>query len=366
MTTAFSVESAALARLGNQALIRSEHSSAAAVVAALGAVQAQEFPFARWALALRMAGGVTDAELLHAFDEGQILRTHVLRPTWHFVTPADIRWMLALTAPRIHRALAGYIRRHGLDVKTLTRATAVFEKALEGGRHLTRGELRSHLARRRIVADGIRLAFLVMFAELEGVICSGPWSRGGSGGSVPTYALLDERAPRVRQLTRDESLAELARRFVSSHGPATVRDFAWWSGLAAADCRRGLDMIDARRMELDGRSYWSLAAIARKPIPGPIVRLLPVYDEYLVAYRDRDVVPFTWGMGRPQESMKVRHAVVVNGGVAGTWNTSKERGDRVLEVTLFTTLTASERRAVEKEGARYARFAGEALSMVVR
>jgi hypothetical protein len=247
----------------------------------------------------------------------------------------------------------------------LTRATAIVEKALAGGNYLTRIELRTLLARRRIVVDGIRLAFVVMYAELEGVICSGPRSPG-SAVSVPTYAMVDERAPRVRPWTREESLAELTRRFFSSHGPATVRDFVWWSGLTTADCRRGLDMIGARHIDVDGCTYWSAGEIVPTPARGPIVRLLPIYDEYLVAYRDRHAVPFTWTMGWSQGDVKVRHALVVDGSVAGTWNTSKKSGTRVVEVTLFRKFNANERRALEKEGARYARFTGDAVSMVVR
>ena len=361
MTTRLLTKAIAAQRLHRQGLAARRFDTPAAAVSALGAVQSQEFPFARWGLALRTAGGVADSDVLRAFDEGQILRTHVLRPTWHFVMPADIRWMLALTGPRVHRSLAGYLRRHGCDPKTLTRATAIIEKALAGHNYLTRNELGQRLARRGIAVDGIRLAFVSIYAELEGVICSGPWRK-----SVPTYALLAERAPHARMKTADEALAELTRRFFSTHGPATIRDFVWWSSLLTTDAKRGLDIIGARAVDVDGDRYWSTGTATPNPGRGPVVRLLPIYDEYLVAYRDRDVVPHgpaTMGWLR---GAAFRHALLIDGHIGGTWNVSGGPASRVVEATLSRRLTAQERRALEKECARYAKFLGGALSFVIR
>lgn len=350
-------------RLHHQGLTASHVTSPAAVVSALGAVQAQEFPFARWGVALRMAGAVSDADILRAFNEGRILRTHVLRPTWHFVTPADIRWMLALTAPRIHRSLAGYLRRHELDTLVLTRAAAIIEKALAGANYLTRRELGARLARRGIAVDGIRLAFVAIYAELEGVICSGPWRK-----SVPTYALLEERARRAKILTPDEALAELTRRFFASHGPATIRDFVWWSGVRTADAKRGLEIIRARPIVANGLTYWSRGGPAAVAAPrSPSVRLLPIYDEYLVAYRDRDTVPHGPStMGWAREAVTFRHAVVIDGQVAGTWNVSGHVGARVVQVTMIRRLAPPERRALETESARYGAFLGGVASLVIK
>ena len=270
----------------NQCITRTRRWRPADLVAWLGAVQAQEYPFARWGLALRLPDGTTDAEIERAFDTGRILRTHVMRPTWHFVTPADIGWMLELTAPRVHRAMASYTRRLELDTVTLTRATRVFERTLEGGHYLTRAELGAHLRRAGLAATGIRLALVTLYAELEGVICSGP-----RRGKEFTYALLSERAPRPRRLRPDEALAELARRYFASHGPATIRDFVWWSGLRTADAKRGLEMIRARCEVVNGHTYWTVGRTPAGELRPRIAELLPIYDEYLVAYRDRVAVP---------------------------------------------------------------------------
>src|SRR5262245_47802820 len=271
-------------RLSNQRLAGKAHRLPEEVVAWQGAVQAQEYPAARWGLALRTSKGTTDAEVARAVDEGRILRTHVLRPTWHFVTADDIRWMLDLTAPRVRQRMAIYARNQGLESATVSRSLAIFERALGDGQHLIRAELGAHLARAGISAKGIRLALLTMFAELEGLICSGAYR-----AKQLTYASLAERAPNARVLPRDEALAELTLRYFRSHGPATARDFVWWSGLTAVDAKRGLEMIRAKHEIVGGLKYSSverqglrLASLAQgKPLepaclgPGDAIRQLP-------------------------------------------------------------------------------------------
>ncbi len=205
-------------RLANQRLDRAGPRQAARVVEWLGAVQAQEYGPARWGLGMRMPDGTTDADISDAFDAGRILRTHVLRPTWHFVTSADIRWMLELTGPRVQRLMASSNRTLELDARTLACGIAACERALDGHRHLTRAELSGALADAGIQAKSQRLAHIVMHAELEGVICSGP-----RRGKTFTYALVAERAPHAGRLDPDEALATLTFRYFRSHGPATVK-----------------------------------------------------------------------------------------------------------------------------------------------
>ena len=300
-----------------------------------------------------MRAGTLDEEIERAFDRGQILRTHVMRPTWHFVTPADIRWLLELTSPRVHRAMSSYTRRFELDRRTLARGTAVIEQALGGGQPLTRTELGDRLKQRGVVMAGVRLALLTIHAELEGVVCSGP-----RRVKRFTYALLEERAPAARRLTRDEALATLSRRYFSSHGPATIRDFVWWSGLTTADARRGLEMNSARREDVGDRTYWTLDDAPHRHMRGHLVHLLPIYDEYLVAYRDREAVPHgpsvvgSDGAG----SVNFRHALVIAGQVAGTWRTARREGRLLAHVTQGRRLTLRERRAIGEAARRYERF----------
>ena len=208
----------------------------------MGAVQAQDFAAAKWALALRMRSA-TDHSIEQAFNDGQIIRTHLLRPTWHFVAPEDIRWLLQLTGPRVNLKCGSAFRRFELDAAVFKRSHRALINALKGGKHLARAELRTVLDRAGVATgDGIRFQHILIRAELDGVICSGPRQ-----GKQFTYALLEERVPPAKPLTRDEALVELTRRYFTSHGPANLQDFVWWSGLTTADARRGIGFDPTRR-----------------------------------------------------------------------------------------------------------------------
>lgn len=342
-------------RLVNQRLARPDCRTAAAVVAWLGAVQAQDYPAARWAIGLR-ARGLTDADVGRTFDEGGILRTHILRPTWHFVTPADIRWMLSLSGPRVNAVNAPYYGKLEIDAKVAARSRRVLDRALGRGEPMTRAELGAALARGGVPATLLRLALLVMRAELDGVICSGP-----RRGSQFTYALLDQRAPRASAMTRDEALAELTRRYFTSHGPATIGDYAWWSGLTIGDARRGLQMVtgDLRCDVAGDRTYWSARAAAAGRRASSAY-LLPNFDEYVVAYRDRDDLvrsPRRDGPGT-RASHVLSNAVVIDGRFAGTWRKTLVRDAVRVEVTPERRLTPAGRRAVAAAASRYGRFLG--------
>jgi hypothetical protein len=343
-------------RLHNQRITRPGRRGVENAVAWLGAVQAQEYGPAKWGLALRSPGSITDAAIERAIDQGRILRTHVLRPTWHFVSAADLQWMLELTAPQVHRRMSTYDRQLGLDAGIMTRATGVIERALGENRYLTRRELGAHLHRAGLPSKTMELAHLAMHAELEGLICSGP-----RRGKQFTYALLADRVPAARRLQPDEALAELTRRYFRSHGPATIRDFVWWSGLRTADARRGLEMNRARSREVDGLKYWTIGrepGSASRPRSG--VHLLPIYDEYLVAYRDHRAVP------RPAYAIgNFLHALVIGGQVAGTWRTIPDDRGFVIDVRTLRRLTAGERRGLAQAVARYRRFLGVPVSLSV-
>ena len=347
-------------RLVNQGISGAVGRTPAEVVAWHGAVQAQEYAPARWGLGLRLPDGVTDLDVARAFDRGEILRTHVMRPTWHFVTPNDIRWMLELTAPRVHRRMSIYNQHLALDARTLTRGTAMIERALRDGRQLIRAELGDRLRRSGLTMTGTRLAHLALFAELEGVICSGP-----RRAKQFTYALLAERVPQARRLPRDEALAELCRRLFRSHGPATVRDFVWWSGLTTLDATRAVEMNRLRREDAGGRTYWSAGTARADRRRDHLVHLLPIYDEYLVAYRDRHAVPHGPGLIAPGADQPVifRHAIVIAGQIAGTWRTSQRSGGVSIEATVLRPLSRLERRALDGATERYQRFLAAPVSL---
>jgi hypothetical protein len=343
-------------RLHNQRITRPGPKGPEKLVAWMGAVQAQEYGPAKWGLAVRSPRGTTDAAVERAIEDGRILRTHLLRPTWHFVTAADIRWMLELTGPHVHRTMSSYDRQLGLSAEVMTRATEVIERALGDRQYLTRRELGAHLERAGLPGRSRELAHIAMYAELEGVICSGP-----RRGKQFTYALLAERAPGARRLPRDEALAELAKRYFRSHGPATIRDFVWWSGLKTADARRALEMNPARSHEVDGIRYWTIGRSAGRDSGRSTVHLLPVYDEYLVAYRDHQAVP------RPAYVLgSFQHALVIAGQVAGTWRTLPGEKGLVVSVTALRRLTRAERRGLAEAVERYEKFLGVGVSLRLR
>ena len=341
-------------RLVNQRLRGSTIQKPADIVSWFGAMQSQDFAGARWALGQRMTNA-TDAEVARAFDNGEILRTHVMRPTWHFVAPADIRWLLALTVPRVHACNAPYYRRNELDAQTLSRARRVVEGALEGGIFLTRTELAAELARARIIADGERLAYVMMHAELDAVICSGPRK-----GRQFTYALLDERAPRAKMLPHDEALATLTRRYFLSHAPATIRDFAWWSGLTMAMAKNGVDLLGrgAASEDFNGIRYWRIRDNPRGDGSCRGVLLLPNYDEFLIAYRDREL---SLGQARLTDiGTRGRdtyvHHLLIDGRLAGSWRPELTRGRLNVAISTYQRTTPTTTRAIARVRQRYEAF----------
>jgi hypothetical protein len=348
-------------RLVNQRLLGAAARTPADVVAWLGAVQSQDYAGAKWAVGQRVARA-TDADVERAFDAGAIIRTHVLRPTWHFVAPADVRWMLALTGPRVQRILAHYDRALGIDTKVVARSFRAIERALRDRAFKTRTELAAALRRAGIEASGQRLARIVMHGELTGLICSGP-----RRGTHSTYALLEERVPPAKALTRDESLAELTRRYFASHGPATVRDFAWWSGLTMGDARRGLEAIGARRDERGDLTYWHVGSRAGAAGLEGSAHLLPNYDEYLVAYKDRDmVVGDTRTLVAEQRVDPYGYYIVVDGRLAGSWRRESTAGGATVTVALYRKPAAAERRALEGAVHRFSRFIEARVTVVTR
>ena len=328
-------------RIANHGLARPRFDAPEDVVSWYGAVQGQEYGPAKWGIGQR-ARALTSSAIDAAFDDGSILRTHILRPTWHFVAPGDLRWIQKLTGPRVLAGSASMHRQLELTPRALARAVDRMARALEGGTFLTRQELAAVLARARIAASGQRLAYIVMFAEVEAILCSGP-----RRGKQFTYALVSERAPRPALFEGDEALVELTRRYFRAHGPATVRDFMWWSSLKAADARRGIAMAKLKEEHLDGLVLWSMADAAPLPRAAASVRLLPIYDEYFVAYRDRAHIT-----RRIEGYDMFANHLVVDGSLAGTWRAA----GGLVSMAPATKLTARHERLAAREEARYKRF----------
>jgi Winged helix DNA-binding domain len=331
-----------------------------AVVAHLGAVQAQEYALAKWSIGQRTSG-CDDAAVQQAIDEGRILRTHALRPTWHFVAATDILWLQALTGPRVHAGNGPYYRMHGLDLEQVARTNKAITEVLRGGNHLTRKELADALAKVGVEAAGNKLAYVVMRAELDGLIANGVMR-----GKQHTYALISERAPHAVTMDPDEALAELTRRYFTSHGPATIKDFSWWSSLTAAQIKRGLELVGSALVSetVDRHTFWFAPSASPPRDRPPTVHVLQGYDEYLVAYTESRRMANVAGheVTVPNENALI-HPIVLDSQLVGLWRRVVNRTGIVAEVTPATTLTAAQRRAVDAAFARYADFAGVPVSV---
>jgi hypothetical protein len=330
------------------------------VVGWLGAVQSQDYGPAKWSVAQR-TGGTFDAALDQAFADGTILRTHVLRPTWHFVVPADIRWMLELTAPRVHALNAYHYRQLGLDDAVREKTNALLVGALRGGAQRTRKELGALLEGAGVALGGFRLGYLLMNAELDGIVCS-----GALRGRQHTYALLEERAPPARRLDRGEALAELTLRYYTSHGPATVKDFGWWSSLTAADIRDGLEMVASRleREVVDGVTYWFAPPAPARAAASPTVHLLQGYDEYIVGYSESKSVLNLSGRTLPQARPVFNGVAILDGQVAGHWKRTQRRDSVAFEVALYEPFDDAQARALQAAADRQGEFLGVPATVV--
>lgn len=357
MTPARTTQDTAWRRLMSQRLVGSKLKRPKQVVEWLGAVQAQDYPGAKWALGQRLQEP-TDADIERAFAKGDILRTHLLRPTWHFVSPGDIRWLLMLTAPRVHVANAYMYRKLGIDAVLVRRSHAALTKALAKGNQLTRDELRVVLERAGVPTKGeLRMGYIMMYAELEGLVCS-----GARRGKQFTYAMLDDRAPRAPVLERDEALAELSRRYFLSRGPATVHDFAKWSGLTTTDCRKGLDAVKnaLEHQSLDGKDYWFAPFKASGPKePQVTAHLLSIYDEYVSGYKDRSaIVSQRHGARLVAMGNDLNGILVVDGQIVGVWKRTFDKNVVRVRLESFERLTRDATSGVDAAVEQYGQFVG--------
>ena len=333
------------------------------VVHLLCAVQSQDYPGASWSLGQRIRGG-TQTMIDAALAEGTILRTHALRPTWHFVTPADIRWILQLTAPRVHALNAHMYRKLELDDAVLDKSRKIITRALTGGQHRTRAELAKALAKSGIVGDALRITYIMMWAELEAVVCSGALK-----GKQQSYALLDERAPRVPRMQRDEALAEFVLRFFTGHGPAMLKHFVWWSGLTLADAKRGLAIVRSQLSDevVPGRPEWLgvAASPAKRSAKEPMTAyLIPEYDELLTGWRELAVREVAAEMPALRSKDTFYRPLIIGGCRVGTWRRTITGKKATLETNLVAPLNRAQAKALRTAADGYADFLGVPVTIV--
>ena len=325
------------------------------LVSRMGAMQAQDYAMVKWAVGVRIPG-ITEKTVEDAIDQGEVIRTHLLRPTWHMVSSADIYWILELTAPHIRRSLTSRHKELEITNEILFKSFDLIVEALSDNKHLTREELVNTFEEAGIGTGDNRAAHLLLCAELDGLICS-----GSSRGKLPTYALLAERVPRQNTCSRDESLARLAGIYFASHGPATLPDFVWWSGLPVAEARRALEMVnhDLHAINLNGETYWLADPLSLPPLKEPEIYLLPAFDEFLIGYRDRSA-----SLARKNHKEAVssngifRPVIVLDGRIVGVWKRILKGDSVILETDYFNRSSKSFNHLVKNAATRFGIFLG--------
>jgi hypothetical protein len=339
-------------RLYNQQLAQPKFTTPQQLVAWFGGVQSQDYSGAKWAIAQRLLDG-TDERIEKAFTDGEILRTHALRPTWHFVAPLDIRWMMQLNAPRVKAFMGAANRDLGLTKEVYKQTQQVIQKALTGGKSLTRNELGAFLQENHLPGVARHLAHVAMEAELDGLICSGP-----RRGKQFTYMLLEERVAKTQELSRDEALAELAKRYFISHGPATIKDFVWWSGLTVGEAKHGLaqSASSLHREVVDNKEYW-FADIITKPMPNGMY-LLPNFDENAIAYKERDLFynPADDEHLDSRGNAIFQHMIMFEGKGIGLWRRTLKTDTVIITLGLYKKLSAQETKLLHEAFDRYGKF----------
>lgn len=342
-------------RFHNQHLVGKKFVTPEEVVRWLGAVQSQDFPAAKWALGLRFKNS-SDTKVEEAYNEGRILRTHVMRPTWHFVMPEDIYWIQDLTSARVKQFMKTYNKKLGLDDTVFAKTNDIIVKALEKHKYLTRQEFKDLFAEKKITTDVQKLAHIVSWAELDALICSGP-----RHGKQFTYALLSERAPKVIKFGREEALAKLAWRYFESHGPAQVKDFSWWSGLMVKDSQVAVELNKHRLVKetIEEKEYYLSPALNFPNPSEPVAFLLSIYDEYTIAYKDRSglgddrIAETLLGMGNALTAV-----VILNGKIVGTWKRKLKKDTVEFKLDLFGKFSKKEMDAIEEAKENYRKFIG--------
>ena len=342
-------------RLLNQQLLNPLFREPKELVSWMGAMQAQNYSMVKWAVGMRLKSATIQA-VEKALHEGEILRTHVMRPTWHLVAAEDIRWMLKLSAQRIISANDSFAKGYDLDIpnELYTKAHDLLEKILCGKKSLTKQEIAEHFNRSGIVADNRRMTRFMARAEQEGIICSGE-----DRGSKCTYALLEERVPPMPELTKDESLARLARSYFRSHSPAVLQDFIWWSGLPVSDAKQAVYLIASElTTEQWKEQTWYIhdTCRTRGKLSGHI-HLLPSYDEYLLGYKDRtDVLPLEHYSKAFTNNGLFFPIVLHNGQVIGNWDKSVKKKSVDLKYSWFRQVADMNGETLERERQKFTRF----------
>lgn len=342
-----------LMRLSNQLLHPDQTKSAYEVVRHMGATQAQDYAMTKWAVGIR--SGESESIISEAIDSGKILRTHVLRPTWHLVAAEDIYWMLELSAPHLLGPLYSSSKRIGLDMETLSKATTIIEKLLSSHQNMTRDEIMAALDKHHIPVDNLKPSHIMMHAELERLVCNGPMR-----GKNFTYALVEERFGKPSKFSKEKALEDLSMRYFTSHGPATMADFSWWSGLNVTNSRVAFDLVKDKleSIEIDSQLYW-FNGDSMHGSNGKCVHLLPAFDEFLISYKDRTAAIDL--LHQPKAFTRngiFSPVILVNGKAEGVWKRTISKKKVIFDFRPFLKIDEMTMKEIKAAAGKYAHFMG--------
>lgn len=319
-------------RLLGQQLSEPQFDTPHDLVAWMGAIQGQDYNMAKWAIGLRLKSATID-KVEQAFAKGEILRTHVMRPTWHIVAAEDIRWMLQLSGARIKSATNSWSKDLGVDEKLFTKTNDLIIKMLEGNKSLTKKEIGERLSNEKIEINTNRLTHFLMRAEIESIICS-----GADNGKQPTYALIEERVVAVPPLHKEEALAKLALNYFRSHSPAGLSDFVWWSGLSMTEARHAIGLIQSELIteKFASQNLYIHQSYADIKEIDEVLHFMPSFDEYLISYKDRTHALELHHYPKAFNNYGTFHPVIMyNGAIVGNWKKIDTKGKPNCEISIF-------------------------------
>jgi len=342
-------------RLFSQRIAQEKFELPGQAVAWFGAMQAQDYASVKWAVGLRCYKA-TNATIEQAIADKAIIRTWIMRGTLQVVAAPDMHWILSLLAPRLIVNSAHRHQQLELDEAAFAQSYETLTSVLQGGKRLTRAEILLALEQAGISTSGQRGYHILWRAGLEGLICFGPMQ-----DKEQTFVLLDEWVPGSRDMKRDEALAELARRYFGSHGPATLQDFVWWSGLTVADAKAGLEMAKTQLHQetIDGQTYWLFQNHPTPRDPSPTAYLLPAFDEYFLGYKTRNaILDPKYDKQAVSSNGIFRPMIVIDGQVAGTWKRTLKKGSVIIEPSAFNPFTEAENQSLLEAANRYGAFLG--------
>lgn len=348
-------------RFINQKINGPDFTSAQELVHWMGAIQAQDYQMAKYAIGVRLKNA-TNQTIEDAINKAQIIRTHVLRPTWHFVAAEDARWMLELTAKNLNRALSSNNKKLGLDEKTFKKSNSFIEKLLINGKHLTRKEIMAALEKKGIKTNDLRASHIMFRAETDLIVCNGIKKQ-----KQFTYALLNERIPITKKFTKEEALGELANRYFSSHGPATLKDFTWWSGLSVGDAMNGLEMIKSKLVSEKYKEnvFW-LKHSAFKKIKNDLIIFLPSFDELLISYKSREVSLDPQFASRAFTINGIFNPIIVhNSKVIGVWKPQYKK-EIFIKEHFFGKPTEKQKQLCKRAAKEFGKFMGTKAAIIDR